>query len=220
MNMLRLALIGPPGVGKGTLSALLVQRQGVKAFSSGQIFRSEIEAETDLGRLAQRYIAHGQLVPDEVTIQMMAKKLGAHEVQKSGFVLDGFPRTVNQAEELDELLFELDLGLDFAASLESPEDLIVARLSGRIGCTRCGEIYHSVNHPPKREGLCDKCDSPLFVRSDDHPDAIRSRLHSFRTQTQPVIDYYESTGNLMRVDASHGPEETYRQIVSREPVLA
>jgi adenylate kinase len=210
---LRLILIGPPGVGKGTQSALLSARLGLRALSSGEIFRREIEAETDLGRLAKRYIDHGELVPNGVTIEMMAKRIRSEDTRKHGFVLDGFPRTVRQAEALDELLFEMDMGLDKVVSIEVPEETIVSRLAGRMGCTKCGEIYHARNKPPKREGLCDKCNGPLFVRSDDQEDTIRERLKVFRETTAPVIDYYGRTGSLQRVDGSVGPEETYAQIV-------
>lgn len=214
---MRLILIGPPGVGKGTQSALLSARNGLKSLSSGEIFRKEIEAETDLGRLARRYIEHGELVPNGVTIEMMAKRVRSEEVRKAGFVLDGFPRTVKQAEALDELLFEMDTGLDKVVSIEVPEDEILSRLTGRMGCTRCGEIYHSRNKPPRREGLCDKCNSTLFVRSDDQPETIRERLRVFNEQTSPVIHYYERTGSLQRVDGTRGPEETYAQIVAPVP---
>jgi len=213
---LRLVLIGPPGVGKGTQSALLTARLGLRALSSGEIFRREIEAETDLGRLAKRYIDHGELVPNGVTIEMMAKRLRAEDTRKHGFVLDGFPRTVKQAEALDELLFEMEMELDKVVSIDVPEDIVVNRLSGRIGCTKCGELYHARNKPPKRDGLCDRCNGPLFVRSDDQEETILERLRVFREQTTPVIEYYAKTGSLERVDGSVGPEETYAQIV-KEP---
>ncbi len=212
-NILRIVLIGPPGVGKGTQSALLSQRLEIRALSSGEIFRREIEAETDLGRLAKRYIDHGELVPNGVTIEMMAKRLRADDVRRHGFVLDGFPRTVRQAEALDELLADMDEELTTVASLEVDEETVIMRLSGRLGCTKCGEIYHSDNKPPKREGLCDKCNGPLFVRSDDEPGTIRERLHTFRESTEPVIGYYENQGILVRVDASGDPEDAYAQII-------
>lgn len=193
---------------------MLAHRLGLRPLSSGDIFRHEIDAETDLGRLAKRYIDHGELVPNGVTIEMMAKRIRAEDAHKNGFVLDGFPRTVKQAEALDELLFELNVGLDKVISIEVSVDVIVDRLAGRIGCTKCGELYHALTKPPKREGLCDKCNGPLFVRSDDQEGTIRERLRVFHELTEPVITYYERSGSLQRVAGSVGPEETYREIVA------
>jgi len=210
---MRLILIGPPGVGKGTQAALLEERTGAKHLSSGMIFRAEIEAETDLGRLAKSYIDHGQLVPNGVTIQMMAKRIRSDEVRKRGYILDGFPRTLRQAEELSEILEETSTPIDRAISLEVDDNVVVKRLAGRIGCTKCGEIYHAATKPPKREGWCDKCNSPLIIREDDKPATIRERLHVFRESTAPVVDYYEQRGELRRVDAHLTPEEVYAEIV-------
>ena len=176
------------------------------------IFRSEIEAQTDLGRLAQRYIQHGELVPNGVTIEMMAKRLRRDEVRKKGFILDGFPRTVRQAEALTEILDEMDLPLEKVVSLEINDDVLIARLAGRMGCTKCGEIYHGLTKPPKREGLCDKCNGPLVVRSDDQPETIKERLRVFREQTLPVCDFYEAKGLLQRIDANEAPEAVYAKI--------
>ncbi len=209
----RLILIGPPGVGKGTQAALLESRLGLKPLSCGTFFRAEIEAETDLGRLAQSYIKHGELVPNGVTIEMMAKRIRSDEVRKSGFALDGFPRTVRQAEALDEMLDEMGMHLDKVVSVAASDDLVVTRLSGRLGCTKCGEIYHAINKPPKREGLCDKCNGPLFVRTDDRPETIRERLRVFHEQTQPVIDYYLKRDMLQVVDGGAEAEVVYRMIV-------
>lgn len=181
--------------------------------SSGVIFRSEIEAETDLGRMAQRYIDHGELVPNGVTIEMMAKRLRTESVRKNGFILDGFPRTLRQAEALDEILDEMEMHLSKVVSLELPESVLMARLSGRLGCTKCGEIYNSMNKPPRREGLCDKCNSPLFVRTDDRPEAILERLRIFHDETQPVCDYYSEHG-LLQVIQSDDPETVYDEIVN------
>lgn len=209
---LRIILIGPPGVGKGTQSALLEERLGAKPLSSGMIFRAEIDAETDLGELAKSYIDRGELVPNGVTIQMMLKRLRTEEVRRRGFILDGFPRTVRQAEALDEELAKEGIELDSVVSIEAPDDLIVTRLSGRIGCTKCGEIYHKVNKAPKREGFCDKCNGPLFVREDDEPETIRERLRVFHENTQPVIDHYDRSGKLVRADGSKDPEAVYQDI--------
>jgi adenylate kinase len=212
---MKLVLIGPPGVGKGTQASLLAAKHGVIVMSSGEIFRKEIEAETDLGRLAQRYIKNGELVPNGVTIEMMAKRLRQPEVRQRGYILDGFPRTVKQAEALQDILKDLDLELDRVVSLQAPDDLIVSRLSGRMGCTKCGEIYHSSNKVPTREGLCDKCNSPLVVRSDDQPDTIRERLRVFRENTAPVVDYYRAQGIISQIDSSRDPEVVYSDIISK-----
>jgi adenylate kinase len=209
---MRLILIGPPGVGKGTQAKLLEERLGLKSLSSGDIFRKEIEAETDLGRLAKRYIDHGELVPNGVTIEMMAKRIRSDEVRKRGFVLDGFPRTVRQAEALDEMLTEMDSRVDKVVSLEVPDEVVVQRLSGRMSCTKCGEIYHQDGKPPKREGLCDKCNGPLFFRSDDKPETIRERLKVFHENTAPVIDYYGNHDCLLRIDAEGDPETVFEKI--------
>ncbi|MBS1726745.1 MAG: adenylate kinase [Armatimonadetes bacterium] len=210
---MRIILIGPPGVGKGTQAALLASRKGVHTLSSGEIFRREIEAQTDLGRLAQRYISHGELVPNGVTIEMMAKRLRDAEVRKHGFILDGFPRTVKQADALQEILTELEMPLQRVFSLQAPDELIVKRLSGRMGCTKCGAIYHSVNKPPRREGYCDVCNSPIVVRSDDQPETIRERLRVFRENTAPVVEYFSDLGMLTAIDATRDAEEVYKDIV-------
>jgi adenylate kinase len=211
---MRLILIGPPGVGKGTQAALLEERLGVKPLSSGVIFRAEIEADTDLGRLANSYIKRGELVPNGITIEMMAKRIRSEEVRRHGFVLDGFPRTIRQAEALDEILDEMSMPLDKVISIEVEDEVVLQRLAGRMGCTKCGEIYHSVNKPPKREGICDKCNSPLFVRSDDQPETIRERLRVFHENTAPVRDYYREKGLLHVVDGSKEPEDAYAEIVN------
>ena len=209
---MRLILIGPPGVGKGTQAKLLEERTGAKHLSSGMIFRSEIEAETDLGRLAKSYIDHGQLVPNGVTIQRMAKRLRSDEVRKQGFILDGFPRTVRQATELMEILDEMGVKVDRVVSLEVDDDVVVERLAGRINCNKCGEVYNDVSKPPKRPGLCDKCNSQLIIREDDKPDAIRERLRGFRAETAPVIHFYDQRRELRRVDAHMSPDEVYAEI--------
>jgi adenylate kinase len=164
--------------------------------------------------MALRYIERGELVPNGVTIEMMAKRLREDDARINGFVLDGFPRTVRQAEALDDILFKMDMGLDKVISIEVPDEVVLHRLAGRMGCTKCGEIYHNQDKLPKREGLCDKCNGPLFVRADDQPATIMERLRVFHETTEPVIGYYAKTGSLQRVDGSMGPEETYQQIVS------
>jgi adenylate kinase len=213
-NLKRLILVGPPGVGKGTQASLLQTRLGMIPLSSGTIFRSEIEADTDLGRLANSYIKRGELVPNGITIEMMAKRLRTDEVRKHGFILDGFPRTIRQAEALQELLADMDIVLDKVVALKVDDDIVIQRLAGRIGCTKCGEIYHSRTKPPMREGWCDKCNGPLIVRSDDKPETIKERLRVFREQTEPVLEFYSQLGLLHLVDGTGEPEAVYEEIVS------
>lgn len=200
-------------MGKGTQSALLESRLGLIPLSSGVIFRAEMEAETDLGQLAKSYIDRGELVPNGVTIQMMLKRIRSEEVRRHGFILDGFPRTVRQAEALDEDLHKSNQQIDAAISLTAPVELIVERLSGRMGCTKCGEIYHAVNKPPKRQGFCDKCNGPLIVRQDDKPETIMERLKVFEQSTRPVIDYYKSKGLLTEIDASREADTVFTDIL-------
>jgi adenylate kinase len=210
---MRIVLIGPPGVGKGTQAAMLASRTGVLTLSSGEIFRKEIDAQTDLGRLAQSYINRGELVPNGITIEMMHKRLREPEARQKGYILDGFPRTIRQADALEDILKELEIPLDAVVSLETPDTLIVSRLSGRMGCTKCGEIYHSNNKPPMRDGYCDKCNSPLMVRTDDEPATILERLRIFRENTAPVVDYYREKGLLRVIDSSIDPEAVYATIL-------
>lgn len=210
---MRIVLIGPPGVGKGTQSELLTERFKPVPLSSGAIFRSEIEANTDLGEMAKRYIDQGRLVPNGVTIQMMAKRMRATEVLKHGFILDGFPRTVDQAIALDQMLETIEQPLDGVISIEVDPEVVVSRLSGRIGCTRCGAIYHKVSKPPKRDWICDNCNSPLFVRDDDQPETIRERLRVFAENTAPVIDHYKAMGLVKHIDGDRDPEVVFQDIV-------
>jgi adenylate kinase len=207
----RIILVGPPGVGKGTQAALLEERLGARQLSSGNIFREELGANTDLGKLAKTFMEKGELVPDEVTIGMMGKHIQAAEAGGKGFILDGFPRTVAQAEALDKLLTDLGIKLDKVVSLEVDDEEVVQRLSSRIGCSKCGEIFNTRNKPPKVEGVCDKCGADLFVRKDDQPDTIRERLRVFHETTQPVVDYYDKGGRVQHVQAT-SPETTYKEI--------
>ncbi|HRF60016.1 MAG TPA: adenylate kinase [Fimbriimonadaceae bacterium] len=209
---MRLILIGPPGVGKGTQAALLHERHRLAHLSSGVIFREEIANQTPLGLLAKGFLDKGELVPDAVTIEMMAAYIRRPDVV-GGFLLDGFPRTVAQAEALDCLLDDLGLPIERAISIHVDDEVVVERLSGRLTCSQCGEIYHRVNRPPLHEGVCDKCGGELIVRADDQPETIRKRLRLFHETTEPVIGYYARSGRLVRIDGTRSPEEVYQSIL-------
>ena len=208
-----LVLVGPPGVGKGTQASFLVQRLGLVHLASGDIFRSEISAGTELGLRAKEYMDKGQLVPDDVTIGMMEARIVREDVRASGFVLDGFPRTVNQARALDARLAELGVEVARVVSLEVEDGVVVERLSGRRVCENCGEVFHIKFRPPLRAGTCDVCGNDLTVRADDKEETIRQRLTVFHSQTEPVLDYYAGTGKLYRVPGDGSAEEVYAMVV-------
>ncbi|WKZ81397.1 MAG: adenylate kinase [Fimbriimonadaceae bacterium] len=210
----RLILIGPPGVGKGTQAAKLQQAYGVVPLSSGNIFRAEIQAGTPLGLQAKKYLDSGELVPDEVTIGMMQTRLSDPEVVESGFILDGFPRTLEQAVALDKLLDTLNLALDAAIVLEVDDEIVVDRLSGRLICPNCGEIFHRTHRPPATPGFCDKCQGQLTVRVDDNAETIRNRLRVSHEATAPILDYYERRGILIRVDGAQSPDEVFAVVTA------
>lgn len=210
---MRILLIGPPGVGKGTQAGRLQAASGAVPLASGDIFRHELKDETELGRLAKSFIDRGELVPDEVTIEMMADRLKSDKIRECGFILDGFPRTVPQAEALDRLLDELHLPLHVVVALDVPDDVVVGRISGRRSCPNCREIFHMESRPPKVENVCDRCGSGLVVRTDDRPETIRERLRVFHENTEPVEAYYENKDLLRRIDGTASPDAVYQSIL-------
>lgn len=217
MSSVRILLIGPPGVGKGTQATKLKERFGMAHLASGDIFRSEISNTTELGLLAKSYTEKGQLVPDEVTIEMMAKHLMAPNIQTGGFMLDGFPRTLAQAQALDRLLETMNLKLERVIVMEIDDEAVVERLGGRLSCANCGAVYHKVFNPPKVENTCDKCGNCLFVRPDDQPETIRGRLSVYHSQTAPIIEYYERHCAVQKIDASQSPDAVFQSIVDGLP---
>ncbi len=206
---MRVTLLGPPGAGKGTHAVDLSREFGVPHISTGDIFREEMKSETELGKLARSYIDEGNLVPDDVTVDIVRGRLGKEDAS-AGFILDGFPRTIPQAEQLDGLLSGLGTALDTAIYLFAPEEVIIQRLSGRRVCRNCGAVFHVVNIPPRREGVCDRCGGELYRREDDAPEAIRQRMRQYESKTAGLVGYYESGGRLVRVDAGIARQETYR----------
>ncbi len=214
---MRILLIGPPGVGKGTQAELLGERFGIAHIASGDIFRAELQGNTTLGRIAKEYMERGELVPDQVTIDMMAKRILSPAARDNGFVLDGFPRTVAQAEALDLLLTSLDMALDRVVVLNVPDDVVHERLGGRLSCSRCGAAYHLKFNPPKREGECDRCGGELAVRKDDEPETIRERLRVYRASTAPVVAHYERQGKVVRLDGGLSREDVLNSILDAIP---
>lgn len=210
---MRILLIGPPGVGKGTQAARLQAKSGAVPLASGDIFRSELRNQTELGKLAKSYMDKGDLVPDDVTIRMMEARLLDSKVKECGFLLDGFPRTVPQAEALDALLEKMGMPLEKVIALDIADEAVVERLGGRLTCPNCGEIYHMRTRPPKADKLCDKCGSELIVRPDDQRETIRERLQIFHQNTEPVEEYYEAKGMVRHVDGSASPDQVFQSIL-------
>jgi adenylate kinase len=201
----RLVLVGPPGAGKGTQAQFIASHFAIPKISTGEIFRGNVSEGTELGLEARKYMDAGDLVPDEVTIAMVKDRLG-HDDARSGFLLDGFPRTVRQAEVLDDLLDPMSAPLDVVLELVVDDDEVVRRLSGRRTCHQCGHVWHLDFDPPGTEGICDRCGGELFQRDDDSEDTIRHRLEVYADQTSPLIGYYGDKGLLRGVDAT-GPVE-------------
>jgi adenylate kinase len=195
----RIALLGPPGAGKGSLAALFEERLGVPHLSTGEIFRQEMERRTALGRRVQGYVTSGRLVPDALVVQVMVKRL-ANPRLASSYLLDGFPRTVGQARGLDAVINKARRPLDAAVYLESPRDLLVRRLSGRMVCPACGANYHVRTMRPKRANRCDRCGSMLTTRKDDQPATIRKRLAIDHAKAAPLLRYYQRLGKLHRLN--------------------
>jgi adenylate kinase len=201
----RVVLVGPPGAGKGTQAQFIASHLAVPKISTGDIFRHNVSAGTELGKQAQAYMERGDLVPDEVTIAMVVDRLQEEDAQ-GGFLFDGFPRNVHQAETLRKLLTDWDAKLDVVLELVVDDDEVVRRLSGRRTCRRCGRIWHVLFEPPAREGRCDDCGGELFQRDDDREQTIRHRLDVYAQQTQPLIAFYADDGILLGIDAT-GPVE-------------
>ena len=205
-------MLGAPGAGKGTHSALISAEYGVPHISTGDILRANIKEGTELGKLAESYIAKGALVPDEVVIGLVADRL-AHPDAQNGYVLDGFPRTIPQAEALDKALAAMGQKMDYAINVEVPDENIVNRMSGRRACVDCGATYHIVYAPTKEEGVCDKCGGSLILRDDDKPETVLKRLGVYHEQTQPLIDYYTQAGILREVDGTVDINDVFASIV-------
>lgn len=195
---MNIVMLGAPGAGKGTIAAQMKDRYNLPHISSGDIFRENIKNNTKLGLLAKTYIDRGDLVPDDVTIDMMVDTLKS-DICKDGFILDGFPRTLTQAKGLDEALKQLNNKIDLVILVDATDNQIIDRLSGRRVCEKCNAVYHLVNMPPKNEKICDKCGGKLIIRKDDTIEVIKDRLKTYHEQTSPLIDYYKEQNLVKRV---------------------
>jgi adenylate kinase len=209
----RVVLVGPPGAGKGTQAQFLASHLSIPKISTGDIFRDNVSHGTALGRRAQKYMERGDLVPDEVTIAMVTDRLADDDAQ-AGFLLDGFPRNVPQAETLKKMLATWETKLDMVLELVVDDDEVVRRLSGRRGCRRCGRIWHVVFDPPVEPGICDDCAGELFQRDDDREETIRHRLEVYQQQTSPLVSFYADEGTLLGLDATGPVDEITERALS------
>lgn len=203
---MHLILLGLPGAGKGTQAKTLAERHGLLHISTGDMFREAAAEGTELGKRAQEYMARGELVPDEVTIGMLLERIARPDAQ-AGTMLDGFPRTIPQAEALDRALEERGAQIDAVLYIQVPEDLLMARLTGRWSCPECGAIYHELTRPPKQSGVCDECGATLTQRTDDQPETVARRLDTNRAWTEQLADYYGAQGKLHAVDGTGEPSD-------------
>ncbi|MEX2555522.1 MAG: adenylate kinase [Actinomycetota bacterium] len=209
---MRIVLLGPPGAGKGTQAVQLAERYDVPHVSTGDILRFVVAWQTDIGQRAKSYMDEGELVPDDLVLELLKIRL-AQEDARAGFVMDGFPRTLPQAESLDDILAEIGHKIDGVLYLEVPDELIVLRLSARASCPTCGRTYNLLASPPKDEMKCDRDGSPLITRDDDRPEVILQRLGVFKRQTHPLIKYYEDRGILRTVQGAGSKDEVLERMV-------
>lgn len=209
MNLL---LIGAPGTGKGTMSALLKSNLGLVHISTGDILRASIKEGSAVGRKAQAYIEAGQLVPDEIIHDIIVERLSKDDI-KNGFLMDGYPRNIEQAEDLDSILKQLGLQIDKVVLLKLDEQELAKRVTGRRLCKQCGAIYHVTNKPSKVEGVCDSCGGELYTRKDDTLASLKTRLSDFHKVTEPMVEHYKTMNLLKEVDASKASDEVYQSIL-------
>ncbi len=210
---MKIIMLGAPGAGKGTQAKQIAAKYSIPHISTGDIFRANIKNGTDLGKKAKEYKDQGLLVPDELTCDLVMDRI-AQDDAKNGFVLDGFPRTIPQAEALDAALTKIGQSMDFAIDVDVPDENIINRMSGRRACLNCGATYHIVSIPPKKEGICDSCGNELVLREDDKPETVKKRLDVYHDQTQPLIDYYNGKGILKSVDGTQPMEKVFEDITA------
>lgn len=209
---MRIIMLGAPGAGKGTQAKKITARYSIPHISTGDIFRANIKNGTELGKKAKTYMDQGLLVPDELVVDLVVDRVNQEDCA-NGYVLDGFPRTIPQAEALDKALTEMGQSIDYAINVEVPDENIVQRMSGRRACVNCGATYHIVYAPTKKENVCDTCEGELILRDDDKPETVQKRLNVYHEQTQPLIDYYTEQDKLVEVDGTIDIEKVFDAIV-------
>ena len=210
---MKIIMLGAPGAGKGTQAKKIAEKYNIPHISTGDIFRMNIKNGTELGKKAKTYMDQGLLVPDELVVDLVVDRVGQDDA-KNGYVLDGFPRTIPQAEVLDKALTELGDKIDYAINVDVPDENIVKRMGGRRACLACGATYHIEHIPPKTEGICDRCGKELILRDDDKPETVMNRLQVYHDQTQPLIDFYNAKGVLKEVDGTVDMKDVFNAIVA------
>ncbi|MBQ1896585.1 MAG: adenylate kinase [Lachnospiraceae bacterium] len=210
---MKIIMLGAPGAGKGTQAKMIAEKYSIPHVSTGDIFRANIKNGTELGKQAKEYMDAGKLVPDELTVKILLDRV-AQDDCKDGYVLDGFPRTIPQAEVLEDALNKLGDKIDYAINVDVPDENIVRRMSGRRACLKCGATYHIEHIPPKQEGICDTCGSELVLRDDDKPETVLNRLKVYHDQTQPLIDFYTERNVLKSVDGTRDMKEVFDAIIA------
>lgn len=209
---MKIIMLGAPGAGKGTQAKKIAEKYQIPHISTGDIFRANIKNGTELGKKAKTYMDQGLLVPDELVVDLVVDRVGQDDC-KNGYVLDGFPRTIPQAEALDAALEKLGEKMDYAINVDVPDENIISRMGGRRACVGCGATYHVAYNPPKTENICDSCGEKLILRDDDKPETVKKRLDVYHEQTQPLIDYYKQEGILAEVDGTQDMEKVFQDIV-------
>ena len=210
---MKIIMLGAPGAGKGTQAKKIAEKYGIPHISTGDIFRANIKNQTELGMKAKAYMDQGALVPDELTLELIMDRF-TNDDCKNGYVLDGFPRTIPQAEALTKALSDKQDAVDYAINVDVPDEAIVSRMSGRRACLACGGTYHIKFNPTKVEGICDACGGELVLRNDDKPETVQKRLDVYHEQTQPLIDYYQTQNILKEVDGTLPLEDVFSAIIA------
>lgn len=210
---MKIIMLGAPGAGKGTQAKMIAEKFAVPHISTGDIFRANIKNGTELGMEAKKYMDQGLLVPDELTVRILLDRV-AQDDCKNGYVLDGFPRTIPQAQVLEDALAKIGDKIDYAINVDVPDENIINRMSGRRACVSCGATYHLVHIPPKSEGICDTCSAELILRDDDKPETVKNRLDVYHKQTQPLIEFYGNKGVLKSVDGTVDMNDVFAAIVA------